>query len=885
MRRLPPSYIWLAAAWPIIVAICSLGSAQEAIQSQEPRTYVVSPAGDDRQPGTSKLPWRTLGHATAQVRPGDTVLVRAGEYSAGAVLRRSGEDGRPIILRNFPGERPVINGHGQSRYGLVLDGLRFVRVQGFEIREIRTPNPRHPDVLHEQGGILLRESSDCVIAGNRIVTGGLPGYGEEHPGATGIQLWSRKGRGCHRNLILGNEVSQSAYGIHLRGPAQHNVIEGNWLHDNQELKDHSDGFKCESIDYDRNHPRPFVDSYLELAGDGWAAHTPRENVLRYNLCENNSDDGIDTWISIGNLVEFNLASGSGMGKPGDGNGFKLGPGGRNFVRLNLSRDNRMNAYTNNGGLKNVYEHNLALGNSGSGIADGVLVLSGQSNDLAAERWQRREAEIRRFQASLRDHPPLEIDLLVYDSTPAGIIAAIAAARAGMRVVLLSEDRNVGGMQTSGLGNTNAGQRATVGGLTREFHERVHRYYVEQYGADSPQVRVCQDGFRFEPHVALAVYNAWLAESGVRCLMQEAAVAVRKSAARLLSVETDRGREIRARTFIDASYEGDLLKLAGCSYRVGREGSGEYGESLAGVRFPPEAEGQPDKKIQPFDYRLCLTDVAANRVSFQQPPDYDPVLFAWHAAQLRHKPPRTLRELLPLNPMPSGKTDSRTGEWIGASWDYPEASSAQRLLIAARHRQYAQAYLWFLLTDEAVPGHLRRELSGWGYAQDEFADNGHWPDHIYVRQARRLVGDYVMTQSDVTEHRFKPDGVALGSYYLDVHPVQLVPDEGAVGGLRAEGGLGKLRVQPYEIPYRSLLPQRTEAENLLVPVCLSASHVAYSTIRMEPVYMMLGHACGTAAALAQENSTPLHGLSTATLRERLRADGQIFDARPFTQVWP
>jgi hypothetical protein len=480
---------------------------------------------------------------------------------------------------------------------------------------------------------------------------------------------------------------------------------------------------------------------------------------------------------------------------------------------------------------------------------------------------------------------IQADVVVFDSTPAGISAAIAAARAGKKVAMVSEFRHVGGMQTSGLGNTNAGQRDTVGGLAREFHERILAYYRNKYGNDSEQVRVCSDGFHFEPHVALKVYRDWLAEAGVTCLDEEAVVSLRKNGRRIVSVRTNQGRDIEGAVFLDASYEGDLLKLAGCSYRVGREASKENGESLAGIRYPAEKLGQADEKIQPYDYRLCLTDVRAKQVPFRKPAHYDPRTYAFLAAQLRAKPPTRLHELVPLNMMPNRKTDSRTGEWVGASWTYPEASREERRRLDRAHRDYSEGYLWFVLTDESVPPAIREELSKWGRAQDEFVDNDNWPYRLYVRQGRRLVGDFVMTQRDVTTDRFKHDGVALGSFYLDVHPVQLVPSPGATGGFVKEGGLGRERVKPYEIPYRVLLPRRTEVSNLLVPVCCSASHVAYSTIRMEPVFMMLGHVAGVAAALSLDHKTSLHDLPPAALRARLADQRQILDARRFTRAWP
>lgn len=230
----------------------------------------------------------------------------------------------------------------------------------------------------------------------------------------------------------------------------------------------------------------------------------------------------------------------------------------------------------------------------------------------------------------------EYDVLVWDSTPAGIATAIAASRAGLRTAIVTEDKHVGGMQTSGLGNTNTGQRETVGGLAREFHRRIHEYYTNLYGADSANVQACQGGFHFEPHVAERVYLEWMRGAGVTCLSGEWIESVEKNGPRLVAVRTGRGNRIGARIFVDASYEGDLLKLAGCAYHLGREAASKYGESLAGVRFPPERVGQADRKLQPFDYRLCLTDVADNRVPFVEPANYNPSDYFFQGARFNLK---------------------------------------------------------------------------------------------------------------------------------------------------------------------------------------------------------------------------------------------------------
>lgn len=489
-------------------------------------------------------------------------------------------------------------------------------------------------------------------------------------------------------------------------------------------------------------------------------------------------------------------------------------------------------------------------------------------------------------ASAEPGPALTADILVYDSTPGGIVAAIAAAHEGREVILITEDQHLGAMRSSGLAMSNAGNEATFGGLGREFHERVHRYYLAKYGADSEQVKACRKGLRFEPHVAEKVFGDWLAETKVKVLRGEVVESVQKEGARIVSVTTDQKRRITASVFIDASYEGDLVKWAGCSNRVGREAADEYGEPLAGVLFPPAQKGKADAKTQGYTFRVCLTDVAENRVPITRPANYHRASYAYDTAKLLNNPPASLRQTIPLNMLPNRKTDSRIGEWIGGSWAYPEATREQRRIIAQEHREYSEGYLWFLLTDESVPLAVRQELAQWGYAKDEYTDNGHFPYHVYVREARRLVGDYVMTQKDVSEEasRFKPDSVALGSYRLDVHDVQWVIVPGTGGSMVPEGDFGHgIVVKPYEIPYRVLLPKKTEAANLLVPVCVSASHIALSTLRMEPVYMMLGHASGLAASMSIDRKIGLHELPVPELQSRLVAQKQIISAKPFDEV--
>jgi hypothetical protein len=477
----------------------------------------------------------------------------------------------------------------------------------------------------------------------------------------------------------------------------------------------------------------------------------------------------------------------------------------------------------------------------------------------------------------RDHA----DLVIWDSTPAGLVAAVAAARGGLSVTVVTEDKHIGGLQTSGLGWTNAGQIPTIGGLAREFHRRVLKHYIDKYGADSQPVLDSKEGFRFEPHVAERVYFDWLREAGVRVAVQEVIAGVDKTGSTITAIRTAGGRRFAGRMFLDASYEGDLLALAGCSFHLGRESRAKYGESLAGVTYPPARAGEEDHKLQPFDYRCCLTDVKENQTPFAEPPDYNPGAYAWLMRHVVRDGTAGMHNIVPLNLMPHGKTDSRTAEWPGHSWDYIEASRARRAEVEKAHRYHSAGFLYFLATDKSVPKVVQEEARRWGLAKDEFTDNGNWPWHIYVREGRRLVGEYVMRQRDLVDNRFKSDGIGLCSWYMDVHPVEVVRD----GDHFHADGYVHQSVQPFEIPYRSLLPQSAEADNLLVPVALSASHVAFSSIRVEPVWMILGHACGVAIAQSLADEGSLHRLSTDKLRRQLVDQGQVIDAHPFNDFWP
>lgn len=479
---------------------------------------------------------------------------------------------------------------------------------------------------------------------------------------------------------------------------------------------------------------------------------------------------------------------------------------------------------------------------------------------------------------------IEADVVILEATPSGLLAGIAAAGDGHRVVVITPYKHIGGMRTSGLSMPNLTVRETLGGLGREFHNRVFKYYSAKYGAQSPQAKECDNGFFFEPHVAEKIFLDWVLEAGVVVLSEERIVSVQKRGEHIVSVHTNKNRKVAGKVFIDASYEGDLLAMAGAAYDVGRDSRDRYKESMAGMTFPSEKEGMSSDKIQRYVYRVVLTDSIENQVPIQKPANYHRAMFMIEVATLESNPPDSLSDVLSLNRVPNQKTDVRVGEgWIGGSHQWPEATPQKRETIAREHQEYAQGYLWFLCNDPSVPQNVRNELRRWGYAKDEFVDNEHWPYQLYVREARRLNGDFVMTEHDILNNRFKPDPIAIGSYMLDIHPVQYVLTSNEHQGLYSkntlvrEGGVA-FPVEPYEIPFRSLLPKKSEVENLLVSVCVSSSHIAFSTIRMEPVYMMLGHAAGLAASISLQQQKSIHDIAYKDLRTRLLKQGAVLSVR-------
>lgn len=528
----------------------------------------------------------------------------------------------------------------------------------------------------------------------------------------------------------------------------------------------------------------------------------------------------------------------------------------------------------------------------------------------------------------RDAPAAPVyDLVVYGATSAGLMAAIQAARFGLRTVLIAHDNHVGGLTTSGLGASDYGEPEAVGGLAREFHRRLYRHYlhprawVEERREDyEPRHWLSLDDatqthWFFEPSAARRVVAEMLQETegldlvfGERLALRGAG-GVRKSGARIEAAIMESGRRFSGRIFIDATYEGDLMAKAGVSYTLGRESNDQYGETLNGVRpplpleqtshldpyivpgqpasgllpgielAPPGVEGDGDRRIQAYNFRLCLTDAPANRLPISKPEGYDPIQYELLARQIRAHP-----DLLPghalirLTPMPNRKTDGNncgiiSTDLVGGSRDWAECDYETRAQIWQTHRNYTEGFLWFLTHDPRMPESLRREMARWGLARDEFEESGHWPPQLYVREARRMIGQAVMTEQDCRGLGRVTDPIGLGSYTIDCHQVTRYVT--ASGQLAIEGGLGA-PVRPYPISYGAILPLRNECVNLLVPVCLSATHVAFGSLRMEPVFMILGQSAAIAARLAIEQSLPLQDLPYQSLRNKLVEAGQVLE---------
>ncbi|MBM3955409.1 MAG: FAD-dependent oxidoreductase [Planctomycetes bacterium] len=520
--------------------------------------------------------------------------------------------------------------------------------------------------------------------------------------------------------------------------------------------------------------------------------------------------------------------------------------------------------------------------------------------------------------SARAEPPR--DIVVYGATSGGIIAAIQARRMGKSVVVIEPSGHVGGLTTGGLGATDIGNKAAIGGLAREFYRRIGRHYsrpeawrqerMEDYQSRR-KVPGEEEMWTFEPHVAANVYRDWIAEAGVEVIVGERLDRVgggaRLDGHRIRALRTVSGREFPGTVFIDATYEGDLMAAAGVSYHVGREANAVYGETLNGIQVaratkhqfthdvdpyvvpgdptsglvalvdpePAGTDGAGDARVQAYCFRMCTTDAPDNRRPWPKPAGYDEKTFEMLFRNFEAGDRR-----IPWNPvfMPNRKTDTNNNfaistDYLGANHAYPTADDATRARIVADHRAYQQGLMWSLANHPRVPAEVREQFQRLGLARDEFTDNDNWPHQIYVREARRMVSEMVMNQNHCQQRLVADDPVGLGAYNMDSHNVRRTVT--ADGTVRNEGDI-QVGVSPYRIAYRSIRPRKEECENLLVPVCLAASHIAYGSIRMEPVFMVLGQSAATAAALAIDAGTAVQDVPYPALAERLRADGQVLD---------
>lgn len=507
------------------------------------------------------------------------------------------------------------------------------------------------------------------------------------------------------------------------------------------------------------------------------------------------------------------------------------------------------------------------------------------------------------------------DVVVYGGTPGGIASAISAARLGRTVTLVEYHDHVGGMMTSGLGKSDVENRAMIGGLFVEFTNRVKRHYVERYGADSENVKLCHDGYYSEPSVAEAVLEGMLREQPKITLLKGWRLKGAKvEGNRLHSIEiihrrTGDLKTLAAPVFIDATYEGDLYAAAGARFRVGREAREEFNEPHAGViyfdyqtrEFLPGTTGAADDRLPAYTYRLCLTKDPANaRPLAAPPPGYNRADYLGYFDDLKagrlagpkvFKPGRgynpahfdTLVRALSVTDIPNNKTDVNINPrplgfpFPEENRGYLEGDDAARQRICQRHRSLVLGLLWFLQNDPEVPAAHRKLARELHLPKDEFRDNGGFPWQLYVREGRRLVGEYTLTQHDITgkgqKPKHHPDTIAVGEFPIDSFPVRKrQPGDTLV----LEGYLGMLDyiTRPYEIPYRIMIPQKVDG--LIAPVAASTTHVAYSSIRMEPTWMALGQAAGVAAHLAIEQQTPPRGISREKLRAILRSQRAVLE---------
>jgi len=543
-------------------------------------------------------------------------------------------------------------------------------------------------------------------------------------------------------------------------------------------------------------------------------------------------------------------------------------------------------------------------------------------------------------------PAEDYDLVVYGGTSAGVIAAVQAKKMGKSAVVVGPDIHLGGLSSGGLGFTDTGNKAVIGGLSRDFYHRIWQHYdkseawkwqkKEQYG-NKGQGTPAMDGAErtmwiFEPHAAEKVFEDYIKEYNIPVYRDEwldREKGVKKDGARITSITMLSGKTYTGKMFIDATYEGDLMASAGVDFHVGREANSTYNEKWNGVQVgvlhhrhnfglitdkneskkgedtksepgvltkridpyvvpgdpksgviarvstePPGEYGAADHRVQAYCFRMCLTDHPENRIPFPKPDGYDPKQYE---LLLRVYDAGWNETFGKFDPIPNHKTDTNnhgpfSTDNIGFNYDYPNASYERRKEIIAEHETYQKGWLYFIANDPRVPKDVQQEMQKWGLPKDEYKDSGNWSPQLYIREARRMIGAYVMTENELTKKKPTPDSVGMGSYTIDSHNTQryITPE----GYVQNEGDIGVSTGGPYEIAYGSLVPKKGQADNLLVPVCVSSSHMAFGSIRMEPVFMILGQSAATAAVMAIDAGQAVQDVPYAKLKELLLKDKQV-----------
>tara|TARA_R110002012_G_scaffold301797_1_gene502371 strand:+ start:99054 stop:100733 length:1680 start_codon:yes stop_codon:yes gene_type:complete len=524
-------------------------------------------------------------------------------------------------------------------------------------------------------------------------------------------------------------------------------------------------------------------------------------------------------------------------------------------------------------------------------------------------------------------PEKVTDIVIYGGTSGAVTAAIQAKKMGKTVVLISPDKHLGGLTTGGLGWTDTGKKEVIGGLARNFYERVYAKYQsdeawkwekqDDFGNKGQGTPAIDGEFRtmwiFEPHIAEEVFDEWVKESGIEVYRDEwldRDTGVTVVDGEIAAIRTLSGKEFYGKVFIDATYEGDLMAAAGVSYHVGREANSVYNEEWNGIQTgifhhrhhfqvldhpidpyktpgdpssgllpkiseeDPGMKGEGDDKIQAYCFRTCMSNHPDNRVPFPRPASYDSTQYE---LLVRIFDAGWREWFGKFDMIPNRKTDTNnhgpfSSDNIGKNYDYPEASYARRKEIIQEHEDYQKGLLYFVANDPRVPKQIQEEFQNWGLAKDEFTDNGNWPHQIYVREARRMIGAFVMTENELLSKKATPESIGMGSYTIDSHNIQRYVDEN--GHVQNEGDIGVGLPGPYEIAYGSIVPKKHEITNLLVPVAVSASHIAFGSIRMEPVFMILGQSAATAAGMAIDQKIAVQDVPYAQLKNTLQKEGQV-----------